>query len=92
MPVKRRKAKIRRAELPDWCVWWLVSGGILDIDECRAAGFGDPSAAAWGLFILHYGDEPPGVGPRVWTRQRLRAAGYAAEVDAIEERRLAAAS
>ena len=40
---------------------------------------------------MHYGDEPTGAGPHTWTRQRLRQAGYAAEVDAIEERERAEA-
>ena len=86
MPRKRRNPKIRRGELPDYAVWWLENGGILSLDECRAAGFDDPEDAAWGLFVLHFGDEPTGAGPSVWTRQRLRDAGYSADIDAIEER------
>ena len=86
MPVKRRKAKIRRAELPDFVAWWFENGGILNFNECRAAGFDDPKNACWGLFVLYYGDEPTGAGPRVWTRQRLREAGYGPEVAVIEER------
>ncbi len=83
MPRKRRNPKIRLGALPDYVAWWLKDGGILNRDECRAAGFDDPEDAPWGLFILHYGDEPCGTG---WTRQKLRAAGYGAEIDAIEER------
>ena len=92
MPRKRRNPKIRRAELPDYVVWWLKTGGILDLDECRAAGFDNPKDAAWGIFILHFGDEPPTVAPHVWTRQRLREAGYGADADAIEERERAEAA
>ena len=89
MPRKRRVPKTRHrqfVELPDCISWWLLTGDILNMDECRAAGFDDPSDAAWALFVLHYADEPAGAGPHTWTRQRLRAAGYGAEVDAIEER------
>lgn len=88
MATKRMKRTRNRrfADLPDFVIWWLKNGGILNTDECRATGFVDPKDAAWGLFVLHYGDEPAGAGPRVWTRQRLRAAGYGAEVDAIEQR------
>ena len=86
MPRKRRNPKIRYAELPDYAVWWLENGGILNPDQCRAAGFEDPGYAAMGLFVLHYGDEPAGASPHVWTRERLRAAGYGEEVDTVEQR------
>lgn len=88
MPTKRMKRTRNRrfAELPDFVIWWLKTGDILNMVECRAAGFDNPSAAAWGLFALFYGDEPAGAGGRVWTRQRLREAGYGLEVAAIEER------
>ena len=86
MPRKRRNPKIRRGELPDYAVWWLENGGILSLDECRAAGFDDPKYASWGLFVLHFGYEPPAVAARVWARRRLRDAGYGADIDAIEDR------
>ncbi len=86
MPRKRRNPKTRLGEVPDHVAWWLKNANILNTAECRAAGFDDPEDAAWALFILHYGDEPAGAGPHTWTRQRLRAAGYNAAVDAIEER------
>ena len=94
MPTKRMKRTRNRrfAELPDFVLWWLKTGGILDTDECRTAGFDNPSNAAWGLFVLHYGDEPAGAGGRVWTRGRLREAGYGVEVDLVEERHRAEAA
>ena len=86
MPRKRRNPKIRRGELPDFVNWWLKTGGILNLNEAAAAGFADPEDAAWGLFVLRFGDEPAGAGPHTWTRERLRGAGYSPEVDAIEKR------
>lgn len=88
MPTKRtRRARHRRfSELPDYVLWWLKNGRSLNRDECRAAGFDDPEAAAWGLLGLRYNMEPvASAPPHVWSRQRLREAGYGAEVDAVEE-------
>ena len=92
MSRKRRNPKIRRAALPDFVIWWLKTGGILNMDECLSAGFENPDTAAWGLLGLYYGEEPGHAAPHVWTRQRLRDAGYGAEVDAIEERARARAT
>ena len=86
MPRKRRNPKARRAELHDYVARWLQHGEILDLAECRAAGFENPDLAAWGLFILHFGYEPPAVAAHVWTRRRLRDAGYGVDIDAIEDR------
>jgi hypothetical protein len=86
MPVKRKKPKFRRGELPDFVVWWLEHGRYLNSDECCEVGFENPERAVWGLFTLNNGTEPPHVAPHVWTRQKLRAAGYDTEIDIIEAR------
>ena len=75
MPRKRRNPKFRHGELPDYVVWWFENGGILNMAECHAVGFENPETAAWGLYVLHYADEPAGAAPHVWTRRRLRDAG-----------------
>lgn len=79
----RRRRSRHLAHLSPAVVWWLRHGDYLSHDEARHLGLtGEP--AVLQVWVLQGCDETFGAGKRpLWTRRRLRAAGYGEAIDAL---------
>lgn len=85
MPANRtRRRRSRQAmQLSPAVRWWLDHGGYLDHDEAARLGMGGQGAPLQ-VWVLNGCDESFGQGKRpMWTRRRLREAGYGPEIDAL---------
>ncbi|MEQ8813542.1 MAG: hypothetical protein RLO51_16835 [Thalassobaculum sp.] len=85
MPTNRRRRRrdLRLTQLSPAVSWWLRHGGYLDHDEAARLGMAGDGAPLQ-VWLLEGDDDSFGSGRRpLWTRRRLREAGYGEAIDAL---------